>query len=79
MDSQPTDRIDEDPVYFGNFCQQLSTILKRMGSLNSGYNLKVVFGRYIVTTYPKAKTKYDIEGFRKLMGQSRCQGKLVSQ
>ncbi|KAK7924672.1 hypothetical protein PG985_006726 [Apiospora marii] len=79
MDSLPTDRIDEDPSYYGNFCQQLSTILKRVGSLNSGYNLKVVFGRYIVTTYPKTKEKYDIEGFRKLMGQSRCQGKLVSQ
>ncbi|KAK8083024.1 hypothetical protein PG996_001805 [Apiospora saccharicola] len=78
MDSQPTDCIDEDPLYSGNFCQQLSVILKRVGSLNSGYNLNVVFGRYIVTTYPKAKNKYDINGFRKLMGQSRCQGKLVT-
>ncbi|KAK8049087.1 hypothetical protein PG994_010817 [Apiospora phragmitis] len=78
-DAQPNDRIDEDPLYFGNFCQQLSAILKREGRLNSGYNLKVVFGRYIVTTYPKQKDKYDLEGFRRLMGQSRCQGKLVSQ
>ncbi|KAK8089553.1 hypothetical protein PG997_004514 [Apiospora hydei] len=79
MDAQPKDRIDENPLYLGNFCQQLSAVLKRVGRLNSGYNLKVVFGRYIVTTYPKKRDKYDLEGFRKLMGQSRCQGKLVSQ
>ncbi|KAK8056750.1 hypothetical protein PG993_001977 [Apiospora rasikravindrae] len=79
MDSQPKDRTDDNPLYFGNFCQQLSAVLKRVGRLNSGYNLKVVFGRYVVTTYPKKRDKYDLEGFRKLMGQSRCQGKLVSQ
>ncbi|KAK8019599.1 hypothetical protein PG990_004737 [Apiospora arundinis] len=78
-DAQFKDRIDEDPLYFGNFCLQLSAILKRVGRLNSGYNLKVAFGRYILTTYPKKRDTYDLVGFRKLMGQARCQGKLVSQ
>ncbi|KAK8126308.1 uncharacterized protein PG998_002067 [Apiospora kogelbergensis] len=79
-DAQSIDRTacDEDPLYLDNFCHKLSAILKRIGRLNSGYNLKVAFGRYILTTYPKKRDTYDLEGFRKLMGQSRCQGRLVS-
>ncbi|KAK8134523.1 hypothetical protein PG984_006535 [Apiospora sp. TS-2023a] len=60
--------LDDDPLYFSNFCQQHLVILERVGSLKSGYNLEAVFGRYIVTTYPKTEDKYDIKGFRERMG-----------
>jgi hypothetical protein len=50
----PNLRIKQEDAYMDDFCLQLSAVLKRVGRMNSDFNLKVNLGHFFLISFPSA-------------------------
>ncbi|ORY56682.1 uncharacterized protein BCR38DRAFT_490566 [Pseudomassariella vexata] len=71
---------DHQTKFLDDFCLRLSAALKRVGRLDSGTELRVKFGRFVLQTYPKVPDGgYTFDRFSSVLQDPRATGKLQSQ
>lgn len=84
--SDPSLRIKQEDDYMNQFCIHLSAALKRVGRINSDFNLKVNLGHFFLMSFPHATTPggqsqgpYKFGQFSSLVRNPRATGEMKPQ
>ncbi|KAI0124627.1 hypothetical protein BJ170DRAFT_685504 [Xylariales sp. AK1849] len=78
---------DREETYMAHFCQQLSGALKRVGRINSDFNLQVIFGHFHILSHQQkaaslgqgSDTQYGFDQLDTLIRHPRTKGDMKAQ